>query len=197
MAHKPNAPDPRDMLLIKLVSCLPQRASGLFGSERVALLTVRNGTRHLAPMAIRLPDVRSMVSALIYVLICQGDEYGLVLARAVRSEAQEDNSSMPTLPLPGVAPFQSSPTLRKAENKKPETRPSRRPSAPRTPVSELEAWKFLQMLRNVKSHQDFMGFVGAEALPPIEKTEDSPRNKPQITPQKRLRGPKSKKKKEK
>jgi hypothetical protein len=199
MAHpQPNKPNPNQLLSIKLVSCVPARVMGLSASERIAVLTVRNGTTHLQPMAICMPDARSIVSALIYMLICHGDEYGLALARAVRSDAMEDDSYMPTItPLPGVAPFEAPSVPRSARSKKPGMRPSRRPDSPRSPFSELEAWRFLQMLRNVKSHEDFMRFVGSEALPLVEKTENSPRNKLQVAPKKRVCLPKSKKPKEK
>jgi hypothetical protein len=70
-------------------------------------------------------------------------------------------------------------------------RPSRRPSSPYGPIQATEAWQLHSLLKNVKSHEDFLKFIGAEAVDAIPSQAALAQRptpavlKPKVTAQKR------------
>jgi hypothetical protein len=136
------------------------KSSGLAGIERVAELVFQNGQTVMPPIAVRLPDLRSLVSAAIYVLVCYGDEFGHALASAVRSDATKTTTPMPIAPAanPSAAPATARP--KPDDRKKPSVIPSIRPNGPHAPISEGEVWLIHRMLQNVRSNDDFLRLIG-------------------------------------
>ena len=179
----------------RLVSFTPEKCVGAFDGERIAVMILLYGGQELPPLLFRLPELRSLVSAAIYVLIRCGDEYGHTLARAVRADdkiAQDFPAIMPHDHLFSRPPS-TNPTRK---NSKPSpVIPSIAQNGPHTPISDSEALLFQQMLKNVKSHEDFMRFVGAEIVPrdaseKVDRRKNRKESRPKGSDGKKKRRPK-------
>lgn len=175
--HPSNDHGPHKGKVARLVRCTPQKCVGAFDGERFAEMILLYGGQELPPMLFRLPELRSLVSAAIYVLIRCGDEYGHALARAVRADDKiaQDFPAIAPHDHPFARPPSTNPT-RKNPKSSPVI-PSIAQNGPQAPISDSEALLFQQMLKNVKSHEDFMRFVGAEIVP-LDASErmDGPKN---------------------
>ena len=150
---------------VTLSQCRGGRCVGLFDGGRMVVLTFRHAGSDFDPVGLQLPEARRLISELIRVLLAYGDDYAFALSRAAWNSgvgavatAVDDPRTCPSC----QGDSHSSEAAAPRRSKGPKVKPSRRARAPRGPILATESWTLHRLLRNVKSHADFLRFIGAD-----------------------------------
>jgi hypothetical protein len=116
-------------------------------------------------VGLQLPEARRLISELVRVLLAYGDDYAFALSRAAWNSgggavatAVEEPRTCPSCHGEPQGPEVAAPR----RSNGPKVKPSRREGAPRGPILATESWTLHRLLQKVKSHADFLRFVGAD-----------------------------------
>ena len=144
---------------VRVFNCHVAMTHGLRGSQRMAVLTFSRGREVLEPYCLSTMQVHVLVRELIQVL------------HALDPSVERDSDvaiADPPLPSPAIP---TPPRVRARTGKGPQ--PSRNPSAPTSPIQPKESWQLHSMLKNVRSHDDFLKFIGADPVTeePVEPAD--------------------------
>ena len=164
----PWQPRRRRTKAVTLAQCSGGRCVGLFDGERMIVLTFRHAGSETDPVGLQLPEARRLISELIRVLLGYGDDYAFALSRAAWNSgvgavatAVDDPRTCPSCQGCQGCQHSSEAVVRRPSNG-PKVRPSRRAGAPKGPILATESWTLHRMLKNVKSHSDFLRFISAD-----------------------------------
>ena len=136
--------------LVRIARCGSCMCSLNRRPERVASITFSAAQEFLGPFLLQRPQVQVLIADLQR-LLAGWPESGTALA----STTDNPIASHPD-PL--------SPPSTVSQTKPATVVPSRGAKCPRTPIGASEEWLFHNLLHNVKNHDDFLKFIGAEAI---------------------------------
>jgi hypothetical protein len=134
---------------VRVVNCYPSMCGGTSGRQPMAVITFTHGREILQPYCLSQMQahvlVRDLITALNYL---ENNAHGT-----------PGDTVTESLPLP---PIPTAPKMKTKGRKI--IQPSRRPSSPSGPIQATEAWQLHSLLKNVKSHDDFLKFISADAV---------------------------------
>jgi hypothetical protein len=130
--------------------CVPGRADRPKTGKPVVLLKLTWGDQENVPLMLPLSAARRMVVELVLILKHFGDDLARQLAML-----HFPGRDWPTVGMPHT---RHRPTDRNRFE------PSINPSTPHHPIEDRDVWQLIQMLRHVRSHDDFLLLIGAPIL---------------------------------
>jgi hypothetical protein len=147
MSSSEYRPDPRRQgTAVRVVGCHTAMCSNLNGRQRMAVMTFSSRNQILEPYLLNVMQVHVLVRDLIGVLRSLEDRQNDWGGAAIADD----------LPSPSI------PTPPPRQNRGKRVLPSRRPSSPNAPIQATEAWALHSILKNAKSHDDFLKLIGAD-----------------------------------
>jgi len=139
-------PDRRAADHVRIAHCYASMPGGASDTEPMAVLGLAKADKKvMEPFCLTLLQAHVLIREMVAVLDAldhRGDDW------------TGDSFRLPPMP--------SAPTC--IVKKRKIIRPSRRPSSPSGPIQETEAWQLHWLLKNVKSHADFLKFINASDI---------------------------------
>jgi hypothetical protein len=165
MAKQPFDPNKKPSARsVRVADCHARFCTDLQGREKVAVLTFSSNRELLGPFCLSIPQVHVLVRELIRVL--QGFGEGDHQSRS--GDIITRDGTVPNLPVP-------IPPLRNGIKRTILVKPSRNALSPHDPINETEPWQLHLLLKNVKSHEDFLRFIGADRIEDEPEQAEAPK----------------------
>jgi len=142
-------PEPNRQLAkgVRLICCTSGRCRGI-GDHRVVLIRFCHANQPLKPYAMELHEAHRLYRELALALENCGEPFGPVTVGAGDTTHDVD--------IVEESPSAPKPTRRGKSNVK----PTRRASCPTEPIGAVELWRWSRFLKNLKSHDDLLRFLG-------------------------------------
>jgi hypothetical protein len=159
---------------VRVFNCHVAMVHGLTGPKQMGVLTFSRGREILEPFCLSPMQVHVLVRDLIHVL------------HTLEPSIDRDSDTMVAEPFSSPS-IPTAPRSRAKGKSGKGVRPSRNPSAPKGPIQATESWQLHSLLNNVKHHDDFLKFIGAETVAddtvaPAEPADPKDSNLPPIGP---------------
>lgn len=177
MSNSDKQPERIIPIRVRVAGCTPMKFQGTPESEWYAAVTFLMNQKFYGPLALSVLQVRALIEDLQKFLQRIEPKDGL----AVGADGGWGESALP--------PIQSVPCKDKRNSN---VRPSRRSASPRTPISAREEVVLRHLLRNVRNHEDFMRFIGADVIAAASISEKHVDTAPQPTKRRKTKNKKRK-----
>jgi hypothetical protein len=167
---QPVPPEP-NWLRVRVAECCVVSTQGPRGSQLVTQLAFSSGRKIVGPLLLDITQTRILI-----------EDLQRVLRRFVECCPW---MKLPAHQLGAVTDFPSEGPPPSGEKSNPKIvipQPSRHPNSSRRRIHSTEVWQLHRLLKNVKSHNDFLKFIGAADETPTPVNSAAGRGKKRATP---------------